>query len=73
MDVKIKTPPKSTIEKNIMQFVQKMDGATIEQIAEYLNLQQSITLTIMKSMQKRTYISMVDDVYHSNFFYHQMT
>lgn len=67
-----KSPPKSTIDKNIMNFLHEQEGADLKSVSVYLDLQESITLALLGSLVNRGYVSIVANVYHPNYLYNQI-
>lgn len=68
-----KTPPKETINKNILMFIQRNQEATLEEISEYLDLQAPITEQLINNLLKRDFISKNGIKYYLNYLYDETT
>lgn len=66
----MKRPPKSTIEQNILRFIQQHELVNLDDIAVYVDLQPALAEQLLTSMIKRDYISKdTTSKYYANYLY----
>lgn len=66
-----KRPPKTTIEQNILLFLQHYENATLEAISTHVDLQIAITEQLLSVMINRGFISKEANKYYPNYLYPQ--
>lgn len=64
-----KRPPKTTIEQNVLLFLQKNEVCTIDEIAAHIDLQKHITEQLIGTMIKKGYVSKDANKYYPNYLY----
>jgi DNA-binding IscR family transcriptional regulator len=65
----VKKPIKGTIQQNIMMYLGKNEGATIEDIAKYVDIQEVLISQLLNSMLKQRYVSKDGLKYFPNYLY----
>lgn len=64
-----KRPIKGTINQNIMMFLGDNEGATIQDISQYVDIQETIISQVMAAMIKQGYVSKEGVKYYANYLY----
>lgn len=64
-----KKPIKGTIQQNIMMYLGKNEGPTIEDISKYVDIQEPIVSQLISAMIKQGYVSKEGIRYYPNYLY----
>lgn len=67
-----KRPPKSTIEQNILLFLQHHESATLDTISTYVDLQNTLTEQVLSGMISRGFVSKESNKYYPNYLYPEL-
>lgn len=64
-----KRPPKDTISKNILMFLGHKEEASLQEIADHIDLQVDLTKQLLANLIQRGYVGINMDKYYPNYLY----
>ena len=60
---------KGTIQQNVMLYLGRNEGATLEDISKYVDIQESLVSQLLSAMIKQGYLTKDGTRYYANYLY----